>query len=402
MPFLASTRGSFGPQGRFGRGAMLPNYFGSGVDGSVTISSNTNLVVPNKNGSYDGDYVVMNYSSLTINSGVTLTTDQPCKGLLIYVSGDCTINGTISMRGRGAASNPDAVLAVNGIRYPILPASGTYSGSLSAPDFTGCGSTAIAAVANQPGGSGRRIIQIPKRTSNGGAAQSGGISFNVTGNAGGSGTNSGTDTLTLSPGGGGGGGAYSDPNSCGSSTNVVSGRGGNATAFSGGAGGGGKMSGTGVSGGVAGNGSDDGGEGGDGGNGHCGGVHMVTGGVGNPGGWDQYGSVNQSGYNQTYARANSGTGGVIWLIVGGNLTIGSGGLIDARGVDNTDYTGSRTYNGNYGNGGASGGGVAIVLHKGTYTNSGSINVSGGAYTFGSAAGPGSSGGSGASTVIQVA
>ena len=38
----------------------------------ATISSNTNLTVPNKSGSYDGDMVVKQYQSLTINSGVTL------------------------------------------------------------------------------------------------------------------------------------------------------------------------------------------------------------------------------------------------------------------------------------------------------------------------------------------
>lgn len=128
---------------------------------------------------------------------------------------------------------------------------------------------------------------------------------------------------------------------------------------------------------------------------------MVTGGVGNPGGWDQYGSAVQAGYNNTVARADSGTGGVIWLIVGGNLTIGSGGLIDARGTNNTNPSTSRTAGGNYGNGGASGGGVAILMHKGTYTNNGSINVSGGIFDFGFASAPGGTGGSGASTVIQV-
>jgi len=226
------------------------------------------------------------------------------------------------------------------------------------------------------------------------------LTSNNVGITGGAGTNSGSDTLTISPGGGGGGGEYSDTNSCSSNSNVVSGRGGNATAFSGGTGGGGKMSGLGASSSAATQGDDNGGEGGEAGNGHCGGVHTTTGGVGNPGGWDQYGSANQGGYNQTANRANSGTGGVIWLIVGGNLTIGSGGIVDVRGSDNTNYV-TRTAGGIYGGGGASAGGVAILLYKTSYTNSGSILTAGGQYLLTNDAGTGGTGGAGASTVIQV-
>ncbi len=404
MPFISSVRGSFGPQSRRGAsaaaGVFFGNYYGNGSDGASVISSDTQLVVPNKNGSYDGDYVLKQYTSLTINSGATLTTDQPCKGLFIYVSGNCTINGTLSMRARGAASNPDSVLGANGIRYAVRTAVG-HSASLATSEFTGCGSAIIAAVANQPGDGGRRIIQIPKRGANGGASV--GCSNNgcqVAGSTGSSGSASGTDTVSVTSGGGGAGGHYYDTNSCGGSTSgLASGRGGNGTAFSGGTGGGGKMSGTGVAGSVPTQGDDNGGEGGEGGNGHCGGAHVTTGGVGNPGGWDQYGSISQSGYTQTYQRANSGTGGVIWLIVGGDLTIN--GAIDVRGTNNTNYSSNRTYNGNYGNGGASAGGIAILLHKGSYSNSGNIYINGGVYDIGGQ-GHGGAGGSGSSVAIQLA
>jgi len=404
MPFNASVRGSFGAQsskGSFGSVlGVFGNYYGNGSDGAAVISSDTQLTVLNKNGSYDGDYVLRQYTSLTINSGATLTTDQPCKGLFIYVEGNCTINGTLSMRARGAASNPDSVLGANGIRYPVRTAAGN-SATLAASEFSGCGSAIVTAVANQPGGSGRRIIQIPKRTSNGGASVSGSLSFNQSGNAGTAGTNSGTDTLVLSPGGGGGGGVYSDGNSCNSnSSGIVSGRGGNATAFSGGTGGGGKMSGTGVGGSVASQGSDDGGEGGEGGNGHCGGVHVTTGGVGNPGGWDQFGSSSQSGYTQTWQRANSGTGGVVWLIVGGTLTIN--GTIDVRGTDNTNYSGNRSTGGAYGAGGGSAGGVAIIMYRQGYSLAGNISINGGSGYTQADAGPGGNGGSGSVAVIQLA
>ncbi len=405
MPFISSVRGSYGPQSRRGASASAPgvffgNYYGNGSDGASVISSDTQLVVPNKNGSYDGDYVLKQYTSLTINSGVTLTTDQPCKGLFIYVQGNCTINGTLSMRSRGAASNPDSVLGANGIRYAVRTAVG-HSASLATSEFTGCGSAIIAAVANQPGNLGRRIIQIPKRVSNAGSSVSGGINTNIAGTTGGAGSNSGTDTLIISPGGGGAGGVYSDGNSCGgNSSGIISGRGGNATAFSGGTGGGGKMSGTGVGGSVATQGDDNGGEGGEGGNGHCGGTHTTGGGVGNPGGWDQFGSSSQGGYTQTHQRANSGTGGVIWLIVGGTLTIN--GTVDVRGTDNTNYSSTRSNGGTYGAGGGSAGGAAILMYREGYSLAGNVFTNGGSGYTQVDAGRGGDGGPGSAVAIQLA
>lgn len=381
------------------------NYFGDSSDGAAVIATNTNLTVPNKNGSYDGDYVVKQYSSLTINSGVTLTTDQPCKGLFIYVDGDCTINGTLSMRARGAASNPDSV--TSGLIYPVIAASGSYSSSLTSANFNGCGSGIVSAVSQQSNLSGNVVtVRIPSRTKNTGGGKiyinplsSGG---QQTGNAGGNGSAGISNSiLNVYLGGGGGGGVYYDTNSCANSKSGASGRGGDATCFSGGTGGGGKMSGRSLAETQGYDGSDNGGVGGDGGNGHCGGVHTVTGGVGNPGGWDQYGSPGQSGHNNNFSRADNGTGGVIWLVVRGNLTIGASGVIDIRGTDNTNYTTSRGTGGVYGAGGASGGGAAILLHKGIYTLAGNILTSGGT-TWNSGAGPGGAGGSGVATVLQIA
>ena len=346
-----------------------------------------NLTVPNKNGSYDGDYVIKHYTTLTVSSGNTLTTDQPCKGMFIYVQGDCTINGTISMRGRGAAANPDSYLNSAGIKYPVLHASTTAT--LSAADFTGCGTAITTAVANQPGPSGNgKIINIPKRGNSGGAAISAGISSQNSGNTGSAASVSDGSTVTVYLAGGGSGGEYSDNNSCNGNTTVVTGRGGNATAFSGGCGGGGKMSGVGVSNANATDGSDNGGEGGHGGNGHCGGPHLTAGGVGNPGGYTQYQSQSQGGFTRDYQRVDTGTGGVVWLVVGGNLTIGSSGAIDVRGTDNT-YQSSNVY----GAGAGSGGGAAILLYRGSYTNSGSIQTTGG----GGSSGQGNGGAGGAGT-----
>ena len=63
--------------------------------------ANVTYTVPNKNGSYDGDMVVKQYTSINIDAGDTVTVDQPCRGLMILCQGDCTINGTLSMRSKG-------------------------------------------------------------------------------------------------------------------------------------------------------------------------------------------------------------------------------------------------------------------------------------------------------------
>ena len=52
----------------------MATYDGSATVAGVAPSGNIySLVVPSKNGSYDGDMVTMQYKTLTINSGVTLT-----------------------------------------------------------------------------------------------------------------------------------------------------------------------------------------------------------------------------------------------------------------------------------------------------------------------------------------
>lgn len=50
--------------------ARSVNYFGSGADGAVTISTDTQVC----DATTDGPMCVMNYSSLTTNQGVSLST----------------------------------------------------------------------------------------------------------------------------------------------------------------------------------------------------------------------------------------------------------------------------------------------------------------------------------------
>jgi len=66
-----------------------PSLFGDGADGDAVVSSNTNL-----------DVFKM-YNDLTIDSGITLT--STLKYLVIFVKGTLTVEGTISMIGKGAA-----------------------------------------------------------------------------------------------------------------------------------------------------------------------------------------------------------------------------------------------------------------------------------------------------------
>ncbi len=72
--------------------------------------------VQNKVGSYDGDMVIKEYTSMTINSGDTVTVDQPCRGLFIYVQGDCTIDGTLSMTAKVVCLIPPRLEALTVIR----------------------------------------------------------------------------------------------------------------------------------------------------------------------------------------------------------------------------------------------------------------------------------------------
>ena len=84
----------------FTGGVRDKNYFGDGSDGAITISSDTEISV-----TPDSGVAIMNYASLTIDAGASLTTNNRCKALLVYVQGDCTINGHLHMDAKGAAAS---------------------------------------------------------------------------------------------------------------------------------------------------------------------------------------------------------------------------------------------------------------------------------------------------------
>lgn len=337
------------------------NYWGDGSDGAGLIAANTNLTATT-----DGDIIVKHYTSLTINSSYTLTTNNRCRGLWIYVDGDCTINGTLTMSSRGASHNPTGTPST-GIRFPRFKTGG--SDTFAGPDIGTDVGTALFSKESAQGAisANGKIYTIVKVGGAGGAASNG------AGNVGG--------TITDGVGGGGSGGSNFGP---------VQGGGGTAgTCFSGGSAGGGTQYDPFGSGGGA---SSFGGAGGAGAPASVPSTDGGGGGAGNPGG--NGGSGNSPG--GAGGAGGSGTGGLLVLMVRGNLTIGSGAVISSNGA-NGGYGGSGGASPDGGGGGGSGGGRIIVLYAGTLSNSGTIQANGGS----GGSGAGGAGGAGAQTIEQI-
>jgi hypothetical protein len=293
------------------------------------------------------------FTSMTINASDTVGVDRNSRGLFIYVQGDCVINGTLSMSAGtcsgisggtywgqsfdptgNTASSDGASVSATGLRIPLVTASG--SETLAAADFAGCGTAVINAVANQSAISSNGSIF--KLAATGGAGGAGVTrSNNSTPISGNTGTASSVSGTTLTAAGGSSGEAASD------TSTRSSGAGGQGSCFGGGGGTGG------TSGSVT----------------HTGAASSwsaPTSGYTSGGGW----------WGQASGNGGGGAGTLI-LIVGGDLTIGASGSIQANG----------------GGGGASGvwylsdggggaGGNVLVCYAGTLTNNGSITATGGA------------------------
>jgi hypothetical protein len=323
--------------------------------------ANVTYTVQNKNGSYDGDMVLKQYTSMTINGGDTVTVDQPCRGLFIYVTGDVTINGTLSMNHRGASANPTSsggsdsnAVDSNGLRLGLFAAGGSDTLTSAATLFNGCGTAVRTAIANQPSINSNGVIlqSIRANTSVDGFN-------NVTRNSSSSyGTPSAKSLVANSTGSGGRGGYWM--NNARAQNYVF---GGYSSCFGGGSGGGGWNGNGNSSAGTNTNATNYGGQGGSGASNHS--YNGMGGGAGNGAG----GSTGNVGVN-----AQNGTGGCIWLIVGGNITIGGSGIICADGANGGGINSGGDFNSG---GGGSGGGRIIIAHKGTYTNNGTVQANGG-------------------------
>jgi len=255
--------------------------------------------------------------NLTIDSGQTFQPSVRKLFTCIYVTGNLTVNGNISMSSRGA--NHSATTKQN-----ISIWKGTISGISNA--------------------------NVPVNGGNGAAASSG---SSVAGSAG-------------TSGGTGGGGA-------GGQTNV-NGAGAAGTSFSGGPGGGGAAGAftgsSGVTGGTA--------NGGAGGTGGTSNLYSNSGGggggAGNPGGPRGERSAADAGGTARATAGANGTGGILIILVEGSITINSGAVISADGA-NGGNSDNPSPNHSGGGGGSGGGSVTIVGQS--YSNSGTVRANGG-------------------------
>ena len=331
----------------------------------------------------DGDAIVKQYSSITIDAGDTVTVQNRCKGLILYCQGDCTINGTLTMTAKGAGPGaPASPVPSNGLRW-AWKKDGASDGPFSPGDFplAALGSAA-SAITNAAGfGEPEAVAVQSKKTGGAGNSTpaSGDPPWPASSNRVGGTTPNGT-------GGGGSGTAYNG-----------GGNGGTGNCWGGGGGGGG-----GGAGGHGQSGSDASvTAGGNGGSGPEGGRVGGGGGAGSPpgnGGPDGDGSG---------ANGGAGVGGLLCLFVGGNLTVGPAGVISSHGSAG-GHASPPGGGSNCGGGAGSGGGRIIIVYAGTYTNNGTVACNGGA---GGGGGPNptsapdgytsGTGGAGAVTSVQV-
>jgi hypothetical protein len=297
-------------------------------NGNQTISANTSW----GNSTNDArNLLVLVDGNLTINSGCTLTAAARKRGMFIWVNGDCTINGTISMTSRGAVATGQRLLLLS----------------------SGGNNYEIPAV----GGAG-----APQKFTDGGTGYSG---------------TSGVDTGAC---GGGGGGAFMKYIS-----SAHSGAGGNGTSYSGGAASGGCAVDTSST-----SSADAPNDGGAGTNGYAQTTYapaarQAGGGAGNPGG---SGATASGG---SASSGSSGTGGLLVLYVTGTLTFGASGILTSVGSAGGNASGDAEDE--TCGGGGSGGGHIDIFYK-TLSGSASYDVSGGAGGVAGGSGGRSNGGAG--------
>jgi hypothetical protein len=288
-------------------------YFGDNRDGNgIFTGSITNVrsfVSRSFASTTDGNPIIKNYSELFISRSIVCKPTNRCRGMLVFVDGNATISGSLSMTARGAsATGRDSSFTV--VNPPYL---GDYWTPRLFP-------------------SSSYLNRVFATGAIGGFYDVSGL--NIDGKVG----------INGRSGGGGMGSTYGAPTGA---------SGGTGTSFSGGAGGGGAT----PSFGVGGGGSSTGGAGG-----NASGVNG-GGGAGNPGG-----SPN----------GGSGTGGLLILIVKGDLKIGPNGSITSDGSNGGNST-SPTLGGG---GGGSGGGIVYVFYGGRLVNNGNITANGGSRGIG--------------------
>jgi hypothetical protein len=283
-------------------GVAIGNYDFCVKQGSQTISAFTATDWFTGTQDTRSAFVVVN-GSLTINAGITVIPTVRKLFVVVYCTGNLTLNGTISMSLRGANHSGTGSSGGATTAGAVRIATGTFSG-VSNPTIAAAGAA---------GGTG-----VATNWTNGNAGQSAGT------------------TLATGGGGGGGKGAHNSTNNA-----WGSGAGASGTAFSGGAGGGAFADFFQSATGPAGAGGSSGGAGGAGAGGG-------EGGVGNP-------SPARVG-----GSADSGTGGVLVVISAASVS-GTGALV-ANGGSQTSSSASPAPNSGV-CGGASGGGLVCLMGR---------------------------------------
>ena len=324
----------------------------------------TNGVVANDEfvSTVDGPPVVKSFRNMTIQAGHTVRPTNRCKGMYLYIAGDLIIDGELTMTARGA-KGPGKYVGID-------PRLGVFINSEDI--FTAKG----FAVIHPTGGAG-----APTRTISSGNQ----TTYVADGYAGSPGING------ACGGGGGGGCAHRQ---AGYSTG---GAGSAGTSFSGGAGGGGAASAARTL--FADSGQPNGGSGG---NGRCDTIDMYArpraagGGAGNPGGIGHR-LCPPAGHPKYFDYAaysgENGTGGLLILVVHGDIIFGPAGKITSNGSG-----GGKGHNAS---GGGSGGGAIHIFHKGIITDPTKIQAQGGAGATSAVTTPYARGGTGGAGSIVI-
>ena len=312
-------------------------YFGDNRDGRLNLTGSIATVRTFVSRSFvstqDGPPVIKNFSSLFISRSVVLSPTNRCRGLLIFVDGDATISGSISMTCRGAKfTGSDASFTT--INPPYL---GDYWSTQLFPSSSYLSRVFAVGAAGGAGGAVGSIGSVG--------------SVGILGRSGGGGGGGGTGPIFWAGGAGSAG-----------------------TSFGGGSGGGG-----GTPSGAGGTGFSFGARGG---------TSPVAGGGG--------GAGNPVGAPTTPTPGiGEGIGGLLILIVRGNLKIGPNGSITANGATGGPGTGAAS------NGGGSGGGILYVYYGGTLTNNGTATANGGAGGSAAPAVLGGAGGAGTAIISKL-
>ncbi|CCO25536.1 hypothetical protein [Maridesulfovibrio hydrothermalis] len=377
--------------------AFFLNYWGDGSDGDAVINNRVEL--PSVT---NGDMVVKNYRNLTIEAGGVLTVANQCRGMLLYVSGDLTLNGSIEMDSKGCRCNPADAIVTSFTPLPASDGKGVGEGGLvfartkrgngesGSSDLSGCGLAAVAAEANQSTVSDGIMLTIArdneagKRGGDGGGP--GGPGGFGGGAGGGAGRGGGSSASGVNTAGTGAGGSSADGGGAGTGTPPQSGG-------AGGCGGAGGLIIIFVKGSILiGNtgkiyfGSPNGGNNGGQGRGGAGGGRDSGNGGGNAGG--KGGIDGGNGY--AYGGGGGGAGSC--------FSGGSGGGASKYSLS-TSWVGGISYDGG---GGGGAGSNLLLAYAGNYTNHGSIE------NFGGQGGPsshvsyvGSDGAAGVNLIVQI-